>query len=133
MADVLSDASKAVINKKVLAHIASVGPGGEPHVTPVWIDLDGDDLIINTALGRAKARNLANDARVAVSITDPDNDYVVIAIRGTVTEFTTDGADAVIDKLAKKYMDLDSYPFRRPGEVRVTIRIRTDHIAQQLT
>ncbi len=131
MSDILSDASRAIIAKKVLAHVASLGPEGEPHVTPVWVTLDGDDLIINTALGRAKARNLANDARVAVSLTDPDNAYSVIAVRGSVIGFTTDGADDVIDSLAKKYLDLDTYPFRREGEVRVTVRIRTDRIAQQ--
>jgi len=131
LSDILSDASRAIIAKKVLAHVASLGPEGEPHVTPVWVTLDGDDLIINTALGRAKARNLANDARVAVSLTDPDNAYSVIAVRGSVIGFTTDGADDVIDSLAKKYLDLDTYPFRREGEVRVTVRIRTDRIAQQ--
>jgi len=131
LSDILSDASRAIIAKKVLAHVASLGPEGEPHVTPVWVTLDGGDLIINTALGRAKARNLANDARVAVSLTDPDNAYSVIAVRGSVVGFTTDGADEVIDSLAKKYLDLDTYPFRREGEVRVTVRIRTDRIAQQ--
>ncbi len=131
MSDQLSPASIAILHKKVLAHVATLGPNGEPHVTPVWIDVEDNDLIINTALGRAKARNLANDARVAVSLTDPDDAYSVIAIRGTVTGFTTDGADAVIDRLAKKYLDLDEYPFKREGEVRVTVRIHVDHVAQQ--
>lgn len=131
MTDVLTPAARAVIDKKVLAHIATIGPEGEPQVTPVWVTLDGDDLIINTALGRAKARNIATDPRVAVSMTDPDNPYVVIALRGTVVEFTTHGADDVIDALAKKYLGLDSYPMRREGEVRITARIRTDRIAQQ--
>jgi PPOX class probable F420-dependent enzyme len=129
--DILTPAARELINKKVLAHVATISPDGSPQVTPVWIDLDGDDLIINTALGRAKARNLANDPRVAISMTDPDNPYVVIALRGSVVDFTTNGADGVIDSLAKKYLDLDSYPMRREGEVRVTARIRTDHIAQQ--
>ena len=97
----------------------------------MWVTLDGDDIIINTALGRAKARNLASDARVAVSLTDPDNGYVAIVVRGTVVGFTTDGADDVIDQLAKKYLDVDSYPMRREGEVRVTVRIRPDRISQQ--
>jgi hypothetical protein len=57
----LSQAAQAILNSKALAHVASLGPEGEPHVTPVSVDLDGNDLIINTALGRAKARNLAND------------------------------------------------------------------------
>jgi PPOX class probable F420-dependent enzyme len=131
MTDVLTPAARAVFDKKVLAHVATLGTDGAPQVTPVWVTLDGDDVIINTALGRAKARNLANDARVAISLTDTDNAYSVIAIRGTVVGFTTDGADAVIDQLAKKYLDVDSYPFRREGEVRVTVRIRTDRISQQ--
>ena len=131
MTDVLSSASRLIIDKTVLAHVATLGPQGEPHVTPVWIDIDGDDLIINTALGRAKARNLASDERVAVSLTDPDDANTVIAIRGTVIGFTTDGADEVIDRLAAKYLGVDEYPFRREGEIRVTVRIRTDRISQQ--
>jgi PPOX class probable F420-dependent enzyme len=97
----------------------------------VWCELDGDDVVINTALGRAKARNLASDPRVALSLTDPDDGYTAIAVRGTVTEFTTDGADEVIDRLAKKYLGVDAYPFRREGEIRVTVRITPDTISQQ--
>jgi PPOX class probable F420-dependent enzyme len=129
--DLLSPAAREIIAKKVLAHIATIGPDGEPQVTPVWVDLDGDDLIVNTALGRAKARNIATDPRVAISLTDPDNPYVVIALRGTVVEFTTSGADDIIDRLAQKYLGLATYPMRREGEVRITARIRTDRIAQQ--
>lgn len=132
MADTFSDASRELFAKKVFAHLATLEPDGSPNVTPVWCRLDGDDIVINTALGRAKAKNLANDARVAVSLTDPDNPYSVIAIRGTVVGFTTEGADEVIDQLAKKYMDVDSYPLRKEGEVRVTVLIRPDRISQQL-
>jgi PPOX class probable F420-dependent enzyme len=131
MTDVLTPAARAIFEKQVLAHVASLGPDGAPHVTPVWVELDGDLVVINTALGRAKARNLAADARVAISLTDPDDNYSVVAIRGTVTTFTTDGADEVIDRLAKKYLGVDSYPYRREGEVRVTVKISTDRIAQQ--
>lgn len=131
MTDVLTPATRAIFEKQVLAHVASLGPDGAPHVTPVWVELDGDLVVINTALGRAKARNLAADARVAISLTDPDDNYSVVAIRGTVTTFTTDGADEVIDRLAKKYLGVDSYPYRREGEVRVTVKISTDRIAQQ--
>ena len=131
MTDTLSPAARAIFDKQVLAHVASLGPDGAPHVTPVWVELDGDLVVINTALGRAKARNVAADARVAISLTDPDDSYSVIAIRGTVTTFTTDGADEVIDRLAKKYLGVDSYPYRREGEVRVTVKISTDRIAQQ--
>jgi PPOX class probable F420-dependent enzyme len=131
MPDQFSTASRELFAKKMLVHVASLGADGEPHATPVWCELDGDDVIINTALGRAKARNLANDPRVALSAVDPDNPYSVIAVRGTVVGFTTEGADEVIDRLAKKYLDVDTYPFRREGEIRVTVRIRPDRIAQQ--
>jgi PPOX class probable F420-dependent enzyme len=131
VAEEFSPSARAIFEKKTLAHVASLEPDGSPNVTPVWVELDGDDIIINTALGRAKARNLASDARVAVSVTDPDNPYVLIAVRGTVIGFTTEGADEVIDRLAKKYLDVDTYPYRREGEVRVTVRIRPDRIATQ--
>jgi PPOX class probable F420-dependent enzyme len=131
MSEQFSAASRELFAKKMLVHVASLGPDGAPHATPVWCELDGDDVIINTALGRAKARNLANDPRVALSAVDPDNPYSVIAVRGTVVGFTTEGADEVIDRLSKKYLDLDSYPYRREGEIRVTVRIRPDRIAQQ--
>ncbi len=131
MADTFTESARAIFAKKVLAHVASLEPDGSPNVTPVWVELDGDDIVINTALGRAKARNLASDARVAVSLTDPDDPYVLIAVRGSVVGFTTEGGDEVIDRLAKKYLDVDSYPYRREGEVRVNVRIRPDRISTQ--
>jgi len=131
MTDTFTPAARAVFEKKVLAHVATLGPDGAPQVTPVWVMLDGEDIIINTALGRAKARNLASDSRVAVSLTDPDDLYAAIVVRGSVTVFTTEGADDVIDQLAKKYLDVDSYPMRREGEIRVTVRIHPERISQQ--
>ena len=131
MTDTFTPAARAIFAKQVLAHVASIGPDGEPNVTPVWVELDGEDILINTALGRAKARNLARDPRVAVSLSDPDNPQSAIAVRGTVVGFTTDGADAVIDRLAKKYLGVDSYPYRREGQIRVNVRIRPDRIAMQ--
>jgi PPOX class probable F420-dependent enzyme len=131
MADSLTPAAQALIAKKVLAHIASLDADGSPNVSPVWVETDGEDLVINTALGRAKARNLASDARVAVSIVDPDDDHSIITLRGSVVVFTTIGADEVIDRLAKKYLDVDAYPNRREGEVRVTVKIHPDRITRQ--
>lgn len=131
MTDTFTDATRAIFAKRVLAHVASLEPDGHPNVTPVWVELDGDEVVINTALGRAKARNLANDPRVAISLTDPDDPQAAVAIRGTVVAFTTKGADEVIDRLAKKYLGVDHYPYRREGEVRVTVRIRPDRISQQ--
>ena len=115
MADSFTPAARELIAKKVLAHVASLDPDGAPNVSPVWVELDGDDLVINTALGRAKARNLASDARVAVSVVDPDDDHSLITLRDSVVGFTTIGADEVIDRLAKKYLGVDAYPNRREG------------------
>jgi PPOX class probable F420-dependent enzyme len=131
MSDTFTPASRALFEKKVFAHVASLDPDGSPNVSPVWVGLDGDDIVINTALGRAKARNLANDSRVAVSLTDPDNPEISITVRGTVVVFTTDGADDVIDAFAKKYTGAERYEYRAPGEIRVTVKIRPDRISRQ--
>ncbi|MDA8356019.1 MAG: PPOX class F420-dependent oxidoreductase [Actinomycetota bacterium] len=131
MPDVLSDKARQLIARPVLATLATVAPDGGPQVTPLWIEVDGDDLLVNTARGRAKARNVERDDRVAVSVIDPDDPYNVVMVRGTVSEITTDGADAHIDHLAHKYLGVDEYPMRQPGEVRLKIRIRTDRIPMQ--
>jgi PPOX class probable F420-dependent enzyme len=131
MADTLSPKARELIARPVLASLATLNPDGSPQITPLWIDLDGDNVVFNTAEGRVKARNLEQDARVAVSVIDPDDPYNVVALRGTVTGVTTDGADAHIDALAKKYLGVDSYPMRREGEVRIRVTVRTDRIAMQ--
>jgi PPOX class probable F420-dependent enzyme len=131
MADVLSEKARALIARPVLASLATLNPDGSPQITPLWVDLDGDDVVFNTAQGRKKARNLERDARVAVTVIDPDDAYNVVALQGTVSDVTTDGADAHIDTLAKKYLGVDSYPMRREGEVRIRVTVRTDHIAMQ--
>jgi len=131
VADVLSEKARALITRPVLASLATLNPDGSPQITPLWVDLDGDDVVFNTAQGRKKARNLERDSRVAVTVIDPDDQYNVVAFRGTVTEVTTDGADAHIDSLAKKYLGVDTYPMRREGEVRIRVTVRTDHIAMQ--
>lgn len=131
MSDIFTEASRSIFAKRVLAHVASLDPDGAPNVTPVWVELDGDDIVINTALGRAKARNLATDSRVAISLTDPDSPETVIAVRGTVVVFTTDGADEVIDRLAKKYTGVEHFERSREGEIRVTVKIRPDRISRQ--
>jgi len=129
--DTLSAKARELIARPVLASLATLNPDGSPQITPLWIDLDGDDVVFNTAKGRVKARNLEKDSRVAVSVVDPDDAYNVVALRGTVTDVTTEGADAHIDSLAKKYLGADSYPFRRDGEVRIRVTVRTDRIAMQ--
>ncbi|MGH9088971.1 MAG: PPOX class F420-dependent oxidoreductase [Acidimicrobiales bacterium] len=131
MPDTLTAKARALIDRPVLASLGTVAGDGSPQVTPLWIEVDGDDLLVNTARGRVKARNIERDHRVALSVLDPEDPYNVVVVRGTVSEVTTDGADEHIDHLAKKYLGLDSYPMRREGEVRIKIRIRTDHIPMQ--
>jgi PPOX class probable F420-dependent enzyme len=131
MTDVLSGPARELLARPILATLATIASDGSPQITPLWIDVDGDDLVINTAQGRAKARNLERSPRVAICVIDPDNPFNVVAVHGTVIEVTTNGADEHIDALAKKYMGVDTYPMRTEGEVRLKIKIRTDRITMQ--
>ncbi|MGA2835385.1 MAG: PPOX class F420-dependent oxidoreductase [Acidimicrobiales bacterium] len=126
----LSDKAKALVSRPVLANVATVDAEGRPQLTPVWIDLDGENLVFNTAKGRAKQLNLSKNPQVAVSVVDPDDPYNVVVVRGTV-EGTEDGADAHIDSLAKKYLGVDTYPMRSPGEVRIKYVVTADKIVMQ--
>jgi PPOX class probable F420-dependent enzyme len=117
-----------LFKKKAFANLVTLMPGGQPQVTPVWVDYDGHYVVINTAEGRQKDKNLQRDRRVALSILDPDNPYRYLEVRGHVAERTRNGADQHIDAMAKKYLDKDKYPFRQPNEVRVLYRIEPDHI-----
>lgn len=126
----LSDDEVALLGEPVLAHLATTGPDGRPHVTPVWVDTDGEAILINTAKGRVKHRNLAQNAAVAVSVNDPSNFYRTVVARGHA-DLVDEGADAHIDKLAKKYLGKDEYPWRKPGEERVIVRIVPEEIIRQ--
>jgi PPOX class probable F420-dependent enzyme len=126
----LSNKAKTLVERPVLANVATVDANGHPQLTPVWIDIDGDDLVFNTAKGRAKQANLDTDPHVAVSVVDPDDPYNVVVVRGVV-QGTEQGADAHIDSLAKKYLGLDTYPMRQPGEVRVKYTVKADKVVMQ--
>jgi PPOX class probable F420-dependent enzyme len=114
----------AILTGKSFAHLATLMPDGSPQVTPVWIDFDGTDILFNTAEGRQKTRNLDRDGRVSLSVTDPENPYRYIQVRGEVVGRTREGAEDHIDALAKKYMGVDRYPMHNPDEPRVIYRIR---------
>jgi len=117
-----------LFEKRAFAHLATLRPDGSPQVTPVWIDYDGTYVRFNTAKGRAKARHLDRDPRVALSILDPDQPYRYVEVQGQVAGKTERGADAHIDALAKKYLGQDKYPFRQPGEVRVIYQITPERV-----
>src|SRR3972149_6652316 len=128
MAVALSEGVKKVFQAANFAHLATLMPDGSPQVTPVWVDIDGDRIVVNTAEGRVKPRNVRRDPRVAVSITKQDNPYAWVVVRGRVVKITHDGADELIDKLAKKDLGQDGYPFRQPGGQRVILVIEPDHV-----
>jgi PPOX class probable F420-dependent enzyme len=123
MAEVPAGYLDLLTQKKPVANLATLQPDGSPQVTPVWFDYTDGKIRVNTAKGRVKARNLSDGAKVALSIVDPDNDYRYVQIRGTVTKATTDGAMQHIDSLAKKYIGQDTYPWHKPGDVRVMYEI----------
>ena len=117
-----------LFQKRSFAHFATVMPDGSPQVTPVWVDYDGQYVLVNTAKGRQKARNVERDAKVALDILDPDDPYRWLAVRGQVVEVTEEGADDHIDKLAQRYKGVPKYPSRRPGEQRIIVKIAPSRV-----
>ena len=112
-----------LLEDKNLAFVATLMKNDWPQITPVWIDLVDGIILVNTAQGRVKQRNVSRDPRVAISVVDRNNPYNMVTIQGRVTEQTTDGAEKHIDKMAKKYLGVDKYPFATPGEKRILLKI----------
>ncbi len=133
MSATLSEGVKKLFLEPNFAHLATLMPDGSPQVTPVWVDLEGGRILVNTAEGRAKPRNVRRDPRVAISIARQDNPYASAFIRGRVVEIRHEGADELMDKLAKKYLDQDRYPWRQPGEQRLIMVIEPDHVNSMMT
>jgi PPOX class probable F420-dependent enzyme len=118
----LTAGERAFLENPFVGVVTDLRPDGSPHSTVVWIDVDDQGVSFNTAWPRAKPRYLHADPRVSLLVIDPQDDYRWISISGTVT-LTEEGANAQIDRLAKKYRGLDSYPWHNEGETRVTVRI----------
>jgi PPOX class probable F420-dependent enzyme len=117
-----------VTTKVSFAHLATTMANGAPQVTPVWFSFDGSHLLLNSAKGRLKDRNMRARPAVAVSILDPENPYRYLQLMGQIVDVTEAGGDAHIDALAKKYLGQDTYPGRAPGEVRVIYRMAIDKV-----
>lgn len=126
----LSEKQTAFLQEPFVGVVTTLRPDGSPHSTVVWVDVDENGASFNTAYGRTKPTNLDHDARLSLTVVDPADAYRWVSIDGTAT-LTTDGADAQIDRLAKKYLDADSYPFRKASEQRVTVRIHAGHVDGQ--
>ena len=124
----ISPGFRKLLQEPAFCQLATLMPDGSPQNTQVWVDTDGEHILINTAQGRQKERNVQRDPRVALNVVDPTNAWRVGMVRGRVVEVTTEGADELIDQLAKKYLNEETYPFRRPEEVRVTLKILPEKI-----
>ncbi len=125
----LTDHAKRLIDGKNFAFLATLLPDGSPHVTPMWVDREGDVVRFNTAVGRVKQKNISRDQRVSVSVADHENPYDRVVIHGRVITQVAEGADEHIDRLAKKYTGADKYQRDRPDEKRITIRVEPFKIA----
>ena len=123
----LTDAQREFLANPFVGVVTDLRPDGSPHSTIVWVDVDDDEVSFNTAHGRAKPTFIARDGRVALTVVDPQDPYRWLSVSGTAT-LVDEGADDQIDRLAKKYIDADSYPFRQSGERRVTVRIAVDKV-----
>ena len=120
-----------LLSGKNFASFATLMKDGSPHVAPTWVDYDGEMVLINTAAGRIKEKNVNSDRRVALSVYESSNPYNMVTIRGNVKEITNQDANSHIDKLAKKYLGLESYPFRNPDEKRIILKIVPERVFHQ--
>ena len=127
MAKLDEKARKFLDESPYVGVVTTLREDGSPHATIVWVDVEGDKVSFNTALGRAKPKHLKHDPRASVLMVDPNNSYKWVAVSGPA-ELTEEGADAQIDKLAKKYLGKDEYPFRNPEETRVKVLIEPEKV-----
>ncbi len=126
MSDVIPARFLELFQKKSFGHLATLLPNGTPQTSPVWVDFDNTHVLVNSARGRLKEKNMRQRPQVALSIQDPDDPYRYLEVRGRVVEITEQGAEEHIDHLAKRYLGLDRYPYRQPGEVRVIYKIKPE-------
>lgn len=125
---ILTEPVIKIIKDKNFAFLGTIMKDGRPQVSPIWIDIDDNNNIIlfNTAQGRIKHKNISRDPRISLSLVDKNNPYSMVTIQGTVIEQTTIGADEHIDKLAKKYLNIDRYPSHSPSITRVICKIKPE-------
>ena len=124
----IPDNFRDLFTKRAFASLATRMPNDEVQVTPVWVDVDNGTVLFNSARGRVKDQNVRRDPRVTLTLMDPENPYRYMEIRGRVVDYTEQGADKHIDKLAKKYLGVDKYPYAKPGEVRVLYRVKPEKV-----
>lgn len=123
----LSEQQREFLDQPFVGVATTLRQDGSPHATVVWVDTEGEEVVFNTAVGRAKERHIRKDPRVSMTVVDPENTYKWVSVSGSA-ELTTDGADPHIDKLARKYLGQDEYPWHTPDEQRIKVRIRPDKV-----
>lgn len=132
MAAELPDKIRKAIDEPQFWHLATVNPDGSPQVTTIWVMSKNGNILVNTALGRKKPRNMESNPNVALSWVDPENGYHSASIQGRVVDsYTGDEAEADIDSLAQKYLGESPYPWRSPGEQRITFVVEPTHVYHQ--
>lgn len=124
---IIPESHEDLLQAKGFASMATIGPRGEPHCTPVWYDWDGRHILVSHTKHRQKYRNVLREPRVALAILDPDDPYRYLEVRGEVEAVEDDPDKKLIDALAKKYLGRDVYGKDRPGVERVILRIRPRH------
>jgi PPOX class probable F420-dependent enzyme len=117
-----------LLKEACYGQLATLMPDGAPQLTQVWLDTDGTHIVVNTVADHQKAKNVRRDPRVAINVHDPARPYRIANIRGRVVEVSSTGADQHIDGLAKRYLGMDLYPFRRDGQQRIVIKIQPERI-----
>lgn len=119
---------RELLEARNFAHVGTVRKDGTAHVVPVWVHTDGENVLLNSAEGRAWPSNARRSGSLTVTVSNAENPYEYATITGSVTQDTHQGADEHINSLAKKYLDQDEYPFRRPGEQRIKFAIAPDRV-----
>jgi PPOX class probable F420-dependent enzyme len=120
----INDKVIKLFSEKNLVFIATIMKDGSPQLSPVWANYDDGFILVNTAEGRIKHKNILRDPRIAVSVVSKDNPLDMTTIRGTVVEIISDDQYHHADKLTQQYMDREHYPFKREGEKRIVLKIK---------
>lgn len=124
----LSPELQQLLQKRVVCFFATIMPDGSPHVTQTWVDTDGASILINTVEGHQKLRNVRRDPRVMVTVVDPAHWQRAVSIRGHVVEITKEGADLQFKQLIQRNLGHEEYPYGRPGQVRILLKIAPEKI-----
>lgn len=127
----LPEHGQEILRQRTVAQVATTGPDGHPHCTPVWFVWDGDVLRFSLTTTRQKYRNLRSDPRLALNVVDPGNPYAYVEVRGRAT-LEPDPDHRFIDRLAQRYLDQPTYPWHQPGDVRVTVTVAPTHATWQI-